>query len=98
MKPLLAHLLAGPAIGWLVWRFAPPMDDLEAQMSILDKAYRRVSRRHGGISKGQITDLYGHEVYEEIDCIAFEYFVIWCVGCLVAPMVLLALAALFGKT
>jgi hypothetical protein len=23
MKPLLAHLLAGPALGWLVWRFLP---------------------------------------------------------------------------
>jgi hypothetical protein len=23
MKPLLAHLIAGPAIGWLAWRFLP---------------------------------------------------------------------------
>ncbi len=23
MKPFLAHLIAGPALGWLVWRLMP---------------------------------------------------------------------------
>lgn len=49
-------------------------------MSMLDRAYRRVSDRHGGLTVGQMLDYYGHEVKAEIDNIMIQDMLVCCVG------------------
>lgn len=62
---------------------------------MLNEAYRRVSARHGGLTRSQIMDR-RCEVHQEINQIAIELICLYVLTILALPLLVVAMAFIAG--